>query len=400
MEQIGKAKGRVVKEKPRLLWIGDAVAHTGFANVTHNVLDYLSKTWDVSVLGINYHGDPHNYKYNIYPASLGGDLYGLGRLAQLVPMIKPDIICAINDPWITVKYEKELHQNKETFGYKTVYYIPVDSPNIKKEIVRDLNTANGVIFYTNFGKNEFLKSDYEGSSFIIPHGVNRNHFYPVSKRKARDVLNLSNDWFIFGSVNRNQPRKRLDLTIEYFAEFAKDKPETVRLYIHCALKDMGYDLIDLARYYGVDERLIITDPNLTSQRGVSFEVLNYIFNSFDVQISTTQGEGWGLTQAEGMMVGVPQIAPEWSALAEWGRFEDGTDAIIYVPVTSHAATINSVNTIGGIADKHKYVDALNNVYYDEQYRKEMGELGHKRINNSEFDWKNVANQFDEVFKAL
>ncbi len=40
--------------KPKLLWVGDATVATGFAKVTHNVLDVLKEHWDVSVLGLNY----------------------------------------------------------------------------------------------------------------------------------------------------------------------------------------------------------------------------------------------------------------------------------------------------------------------------------------------------------
>jgi len=44
----------------KLLWIGDAACDSGFSNVTHSVLSFLHNSWDVSVLGVNYRGDPHN----------------------------------------------------------------------------------------------------------------------------------------------------------------------------------------------------------------------------------------------------------------------------------------------------------------------------------------------------
>jgi hypothetical protein len=44
--------------------------------------------------------------------------------------------------------------------------------------------------------------------------------------------------------NRNQFRKRIDITISAFAEFAKDKPDAM-LYLHMGTKDQGWDVMQL-----------------------------------------------------------------------------------------------------------------------------------------------------------
>jgi hypothetical protein len=44
--------------------------------------------------------------------------------------------------------------------------------------------------------------------------------------------------------NRNQPRKRIDLTVKGFIEFAKDKPDA-RLWLNMGAKDMGWEIIPL-----------------------------------------------------------------------------------------------------------------------------------------------------------
>ena len=44
--------------KPKLLWIGDIVAKTGFARVTENVLPFIKDDFDITVLGNNWWGDP------------------------------------------------------------------------------------------------------------------------------------------------------------------------------------------------------------------------------------------------------------------------------------------------------------------------------------------------------
>src|SRR3990167_3151178 len=102
MNAVALGKGETGQgPKPRLLWIGDAVVAPGFARVTHSVLHYLQDKWDVTVLGINYNGDPHSFDYKIYPAlraqdfSLGGDQIGLHRLPELCASVKPDAIAAL-----------------------------------------------------------------------------------------------------------------------------------------------------------------------------------------------------------------------------------------------------------------------------------------------------------------
>lgn len=395
-------KGRVLKSKPKLLWIGDAVAHTGFATVCHNVLEHLQHQYDVSVLGINYYGDPHKYSYPIYPAPMGGDVFGINRVPSLLAQIKPHITCIVNDPWLVRNYIAPLRtsmgklDNKDIFT-NIVAYMPIDGKNIQRAFIEPLNQIDHAIFYTQFGLDEAKNAGLQlDKTSIIPHGVDLTDFPRMNKKTARAKLPvLKDDWFVVGCVNRNQPRKRLDLALEYFADFAKDKPDTVKFYYHGALQDVGWDILQLADYYGIGSRMIITDPNMTTAVGVPYDFLRYIYNSFDIQVSTTLGEGWGLTQMEGMACGIPQIIPEWSALAEWAH-----DGALFVECTTRQANSGGLNTIGGIADKDQFIAAMNKMYYDTNERQRIGQAGYDLVHQPQFLWKNVADQFDTVFKKV
>jgi D-inositol-3-phosphate glycosyltransferase len=151
--------------------------------------------------------------------------------------------------------------------------------------------------------------------------------------------------------------------------------------------------VQLCEYYGIGERLIITSPKMTTAVGVPRDILNCIYNSFDVQVSTTLGEGWGLTQMEGMACKIPQIVPRWSALAEWAN-----GGVRYVECTSEAASMNGLNTIGGIADRHEFIAALEELYLDPHSRKSIGEAGYAIVTKPEFQWSSVAQQFDAIIK--
>lgn len=379
------------REKKRILWIGDAVSHTGFARVTHNVVKYLTHNYNVDVLGMNYFGDPHDYDYRIYPAPPGGDVWGLRRFMSIYEMTKPDIIVIINDPHIVAAF---LDQKSEDFETPMIAYMPVDSINQNKEACSKLNALDLAICYTKFGVEEIKIGGYTGKTLVIPHGVDIKNYHPVDKKKARDIMGISqalgDDLFIIGNVNRNQPRKRLDQTVDVFARWVKkyNIPENVYLYCHCAQRDIGWNLLELAKYHGVDKRFIVPDESITSFYGIDEIGLKNIYNAFDVQMSTTMGEGWGLTQFEGMACGIPQIVPRFSALAEWA---DGCAE--YVEVKEFMATPGGMNTIGAIADSEKYIESLNYLYRDEERRKTLRTRGMELVSRPEFAWHDVANKF-------
>ena len=63
--------------------------------------------------------------------------------------------------------------------------------------------------------------------------------------------------FIALNANRNQRRKRVDLTLRGFALFAPGRPEA-RLYLHMGMRDMGCDVRRLAVELGIRDRLLTT----------------------------------------------------------------------------------------------------------------------------------------------
>lgn len=132
----------------------------------------------------------------------------------------------------------------------------------------------------------------------------------------------------------------LILVSEYFAAFAQDKPDHVKLYYHGSLKDDGWDLLNLAAYYNIEQRLLLTSPTITPADGVDKHVMRMMYSAADVGMSTNMGEGWGLTAHE-RICGVPMILPCHSAYAEWAL-----DTVDYVPCTSRFAGIKQLNTMG------------------------------------------------------
>src|SRR6185295_13381970 len=158
------------------------------------------------------------------------------------------------------------------------------------------------IAYTNFGKKELTLGGYTGRCDVIPHGVDTEMYHPEPLIDVRRRLKFRHNpdlekLFIVGNVNRNMYRKKLDLTIQYFTQWWVNagSPGNAYLYLHCANKDEGWNVIDLARYYGIETQLIITNPNMTVTNCMVEAEMRMMYSMFSVQMSTTLGEGWGLT---------------------------------------------------------------------------------------------------------
>jgi D-inositol-3-phosphate glycosyltransferase len=378
------------KTKGRLLWIGDALVPTGFATVTHAVLNHLHRDWEVIVSGVNYDGAAHKQPYQIMPAWQGGDMWGMDRFQHVCAEFDPDVVVINNDWWNVAQFADIAPK-----GVPLVGYMPVDGRNLDPAAMRSLNNLAAGIWYTGFGHGEAVSAGFKGARHIVPHGIDTEVFHPVRRATARKSLGLSvpKDAFIVGNINRNQPRKRLDVTIQIFATWIKrHKIRDAYLLLHCAKKDTGWDLARVAKFFGVADRLIITGGD--EIRGMkSTRALRMVYNSLDAQMTTTLGEGWGLTTMEGMACGVPQIVPDSAALGEWAA------PAIKIPC-SRQLVHPEINTVGSLVDEAPFIEALQSLYQSPARRKELSARGLAHAGRAEFRWSSVARRFDDIITPV
>lgn len=389
----GRLKHRVIaaiprteSRKPRLLWVGDALVPTGFATVTHAVLDHLQHDWDIVVSGINYDGAAHDLPYQVIPAWQGGDMWGMNRFAHLCAEFDPAAVIINNDWWNVAKFARIAPK-----GVPVIGYMPVDGGNLDPADMQALNRMHAAVWYTDYGHREAAKAGFKGARHVIPHGIDTGLFQPMNRDEARRALDLNvpKNAFIVGNLNRNQPRKRLDLTIEIFADWVKrNRVSNAFLLLHCAQKDTGWNLRRVAAFHGIADRLLLTgSDDIRELQGTHH--LNLIYNSLDVQVSTTLGEGWGLTTMEGMACGIPQIVPDSSALAEWAT------AAVKVPC-SRVLMNPEINTTAALVDHEPFVAALQSLYTDRARCRRIAQQGLELVRSQPFRWDAVAAQFSAV----
>jgi glycosyltransferase involved in cell wall biosynthesis len=388
--------------KKKLLWCGDIVAMTGFARVTENVLARLRDDYEIVVLGHNWWGDPTPLQqfYKMYPSSnrFQQAPFGEQRIREVVEREKPDVIFTINDMWIINEQYKQIADLHKEKKFKFVGYAPMDSYGWTGSLADTANDWDAVISYTEFGAYEFIAGGITKPVAVIPHGVTRGQFYPMDKAEARKKLNLSEDIFIVFNGNRNQFRKRIDITIDGFAKFAKDKPDT-QLYLHMGLKDQGWDLMPVFARAMKREGL---DPNgriiLTAQTegppNVEVEMLNNIYNAVDVGVNTCKGEGWGLVNFEHAACRVAQVVPAHTSCRE---IFEGYGRMIRCDHVD--VDVNYAREMPCPSSDH-LAEILTDLYENREKLDATAELCYTRVTDKQFDWDTVASQFGGIFEDV
>lgn len=384
-----------MSSKPKLLWISDAVEQTGFSRVTHNVLGWLGSRWDRVVLGVNYKGNPHAYPYRIYPAIAGGDMWGFQRFAELIKSEQPDIILIQSDAWI-VKGFLEIAETI-TDCPPVCAFMPVDASGMKRSVAQALGQLSFAAFYTEFAVEQARQSGFSGNAFAVPLGVRRELYQPMPQAEARKKLkglDIPEGAFLVSNVNRNQPRKRQDLTIQYFAEWVKRGGDGY-LYLHCLREDIGWDLQEVAAYYGLGHRFFMPDADTYADM-IPEAGMPAVYSAADVNVSTCMGEGFGLPHLESMACGVPQIIPDFAALGEWPK-----GAVINVPVEHGAANFGfQAFGIGATPKMEPFIAALDRMATDHEHRAEMGRKALERASEPQFQWGEIAKRFDIEMSAV
>jgi glycosyltransferase involved in cell wall biosynthesis len=398
---------------PRILVAGDAAVPTGFARVIEGIFKPLSTRYEIHHLGTNYLGDPHGYNWKVYPAEIGGDRWGARRIVALAEKIQPQLIFILNDIWVQSAYMQELRQAKAR--PPVILYCPVDGGPIDPESIAPLAGVARFVVYTEFGKQQVeaaaQKQSEKDPSFnfprveIIPHGVDTETFYPLQGEGERlsgrlsarmllfpDATDLEQR-FIVLNANRNQPRKRIDTTIRGFALFARDKPAHVKLFLHMGVEDVGWNVVLLARRYGIEDRILMSSLAKTVQ-GVSTAQLNRVYNACDVGINTSSAEGWGLPSFEHAATRAAQIVPRHSACAE--LWQDA--AVMLEPAFK---VINErVLTDAWLVTPESVAEALEKLYRDREFLAEMSEKAFRTATRPEYQWGHISGRWNALFQQV
>ena len=392
--------------KPKILIIGDAVVPSGFARVIRSIFEPLHTDYELHQLATRYDGRPHDYPWALSAAGKGKSRYGYDQIVPLIEQIQPAIVFLLYDIPFQVPYLEQLRKTK--VQPKIVFYSPVESGPIAPEIMQRLGGLSRYVVFTEYGRREIesglqiVRENDPAFQFpdleVIPHGVATEKFFPLpDKAEARRKMRLDDaahrDAFIVLNANRNMPRKRIDLTIHGFSLFAKDKPAQVKLYLHMATEDTGWNVLILAKRYGIFDRLIMTQAD-NSQPTFSDEQLNYLYNACDVGITTTTGEGWGMPSFEHAATRAAQIVPRHTSLADlWKDAAEFIDPVITLTYPGNLTHAHIVTPEGVAA-------ALQRLYEDNPHHEKLGDAAYRTATRPELSWRTISSRWQRLFDEL
>ena len=383
------------KRGARIVVVGDGVVPTGYARVVNSIFARLHDSFDVHQLACNYSGETRTQPWPIDAIGPAGDARSAALVGDSIARLAPDVVFMINDIWVINRYLAEIPDD-----VPVIAYCPVDSGPIAPSAVAHFARARRIVACTHYGRNQIRQAMPSLDVDIIPHGVDTSCFHPLDRSRAvsrsmarRQLYPDVPEWqdaFIVLNANRNQPRKRIDTTIVGFAQFARNKPANVKLHLHMGVERVGWDVLELGRRYGIDDRMVVTTdtPHMPAMTEAQ---LNLVYNACDVGVNTSSGEGWGLVSFEHAATGAAQLVPRHSACEELWQ-----DAALLLEPAMRIVEPSSLCELP-LIEPRTVAAALERLHADSALCSDLGEAAYANALKSEYRWDAIADRWANLF---
>jgi len=383
----------------KILWIGDGGTSTGFSRVCHEIGERLVADYghSVDVLAIGYDAKtPINTNLRLWAA---GMRMGFDRHLEVLQQVMPDLVIFNEDIPFTLRrlfdnpqYDPE--QKLYRGPWKLASYTPIDGegfPGPWRKFPEFVETMP----YTKYGAEAL------GLDRWIYHGVDSDTFHPLedgpivgeedtftSREQVREKYGIPQDAFVIGRVDSNSGRKDWPSTwrlVEYATEHITDRP--VVAVFHTLIKQAQHGVNFSALITRGRGKYIITDSKAWQSEDIAA-----LMNTFDIFVSTTRGEGFGLTVAEALACGVPVLAPRHSSLPEVvgpGGVLVEPGRVLTTPY-GHDLRLPDVDTMA---------QQLVRLAREPALLRGLGTAGLEHV-RSTFSWDTAARQWDEFSRSL
>jgi glycosyltransferase involved in cell wall biosynthesis len=389
----------------------------GYSKVIYNLLQQLNKPWlQVVVFGTQRLAGaelnrtiPSSIKLIDASAQdkekekFAG--FALSELPNTIRAEKPDVVLIYNDLSIICAYIEALRNTFEHRTFKLWAYVDTTYPSSPQAMIDMINRdVDRVFCFTKSWKDSLKAQGITRPLDVMNHGIDPQMFRPIPREVARQNLGLPKDMFLFTSVNKNIPRKRLDLVVIAFVKLIIRFPmKPIFLLMVADHGDRGgFQLFNIfskelkAHGASIDlygNRLLITAKDTCYKD----EDINLLYNAGHAGISCAEGEGFGLCSFEQMAVGVPQIAPAIHGYTEYCTEENSLlvkpSYRCYVPSAYH-----SVAGEAHMVRPEDVADAMEQYVVNEELRTRHGRLAKEKALS--YTWEKCAAPLVKRLKAL
>lgn len=320
----------------------------------------------------------------IYP--VGHDVWGNDVVGPYCQHFKADVFISLMDVWVLIpEFVDRCHPTS------WMAWAPVDHEPIPPQVADRWKRADYPVAYSLSGLEAAKAAGIDNVQYI-PHGLETATFRPGDKRAARDRLKLPQEAFICSMVaaNKGYPsRKCFAENLQAFARFRETHDDAV-IYLH-TLKSTahgGLDMEQLIRSLGLNECVYYVDQ-LANHLGLPGQYMADVYNSSDVLIGASAGEGFGLPVMEAQACGCPVITTNWTSMRELT-----VNGIATAPAQRHWTPLASWAAVVSIDHVH---DALEQVYnWPSDERRERAEQGILAM-RERYDWDTCIDRYWEPF---
>jgi glycosyltransferase involved in cell wall biosynthesis len=383
--------------------IGDAGVSTGFGVVINNVGNRLATLHghEVHVLAARYRGDPHDTAMHLWRADAedATDTYGKKRIVEILQKVEPDVVFMLNDPHVLGRllFANEFDPQQALRRYRPVIaYFAVDGDNLP-ETFRVFSRYTKPVAMSRHGQSQVPGSE------LVYHGVDTDTFRPATigrpvvtsngaiitgKASAKEAFGYDPNHFMVLRVDRNGWRKDFGSTWKALVPVVAGH-EDIHVHFHCAGNDQAGGPMMPALFSRNPDTMVRF--KLSDRVDWPVNDLVALINAADAFVTTSMGEGFGLTIAEALACGVPVIAQNVSSIPE----VVGHGGLLIDP---GPAIVSPSGQDLRISDIPKFTAAIELLYRDPDLREELGRIGRRHAQT--FSWNVAAEQFDRMIRDI
>lgn len=280
----------------------------GYSGIAVKLCTHLANHgYDVLAIGFGYKGEEHSHPFTITP------LYGLEHLAPMIKNLQNSgveieaIVTALDIP-LQLNILRQFNAPSE-IPYIGIF--PLEAGPLCQSWAIDLLRMDKRLIMTEFGQEELAKAGV--TSIVIPIGVDTEAWRPPSsdeRTTLRKALGVKDDTFVVLTVADNQERKNLSRSMEIFADFSRDYPNSQYWLVTRRESPVGWKLNDLASQLGMMDKFNAWD------RGMAFKQLWGLFAASDCFLLTSKAEGLAMPVLEAMSMRLPVVGTDCTAIRE------------------------------------------------------------------------------------
>lgn len=308
----------------RILWHSNApFVSTGYGVQTKHALDILT---DIQAEGgpIEEIAVSALYGLNCGRIELGGrvhygnprpgiDPWGMQVVEDWYRDFDANLLVTLFDAWVL----------DPKLGASTNWmpWFPVDHEPMPPGVLGPLQRSMFPTAMSKFGQQ--AANDVGLDVSYIPHCVDTDVFKPMDaaeRRAARAWLDYGDDEFVFGMVANNSgtPSRKAFTEVMQGFQSVHEKHPNARLYIHANPRPgaIGVDLAQLSLTFGLTDVVSFTDPKVFNTHFNGDEPMVAMFNAFDVLVTPSYGEGFGVPIIEAQACGTPVLTQDCTAMTE------------------------------------------------------------------------------------